>query len=326
MDQTFVDFFQVAAPTTVLITSHENADPDALCSAVAIAYLIELLHPEVETIVSFDGVNVLSQKIIEEFKLDVRTPNNNSSDATIIVDANSAEQVGSLKNIINWKQPVLVIDHHVSSPNTAKIAQSIIIAETAVATTELIHELFRSLDVKPSKKIASLLFIGLLYDSRHLLLATNKTINIVNELLALGANYSELVVLLTVAMDRPERIARLKAAQRLTLHEFNRWLVVISHTSAYEASACRALIRLGADVALVYGQTKEGIRFSSRATAEVARETHLNLASDIMEKIGSVMHGEGGGHNTAAGCSGKDNLEAGLELALKLIEKKLIQK
>ena len=321
-----MDFFQVVAPTTVLITSHENADPDAVCSAFAIAYIIEVLHPEVETIVSLDGVNIVAQRIISEFHLDVTLPGPFPNDATIIVDANSAEQVGSLKNAINWEQPVLIIDHHVSSPNTKKIAKSAIIAENAVATTELIFELFKSLDVIPSKKIASLLFIGLLYDSRHLLLANNKTINIVNELLALGANYSELVNLLAISMDRPERIARLKAAQRLTLHEFNRWLVAISHTSAYEASACRALIRLGADVALVYGETKEGIRFSGRATAEVARETHLNLASDIMEKIGPVMHGEGGGHNTAAGCSGTDNLEAGLELALDLIEKKLTKK
>ena len=45
-----------------------------------------------------------------------------------------------------------------------------------------------------------------------------------------------------------------------------------------------------------------------------------------MAKIGPVMHGEGGGHNTAAGCNGKDNLEAGLELALKLLEEILSQK
>ena len=201
-----------------------------------------------------------------------------------------------------------------------------IIDDSAVATTELIYEIYRTLDIIPSERTAALLFLGIIYDSRHLLLARNKTFNIINQLLELGVNYSEMIDLLATAMDRPERIARLKAAQRLQIHEFNGWLVAISHTSAYEASACRAIIRLGADVVLVYGKNKDGIRMSGRATSAIAKRTTLNLASDIMAKIGLVMHGEGGGHNTAAGCSGKENLEAGLELALELLKEKLSQK
>ncbi|NVM30453.1 MAG: hypothetical protein HWN65_16540, partial [Candidatus Helarchaeota archaeon] len=204
--------------------------------------------------------------------------------------------------------------------------QFTIIDEEAIATAELIFEIFQALNVRPSLETACLLFLGLLFDSRHLLLANNKTISIVHQLVELGVIYSDMIKLLSVSMDRPERIARLKAAQRSTLHEFNGWLVAISHTSAFEASACRALIRLGADVAIVYGQTKDGVRFSARATNAVAHETDLNLAKDLMEKIGSIMHGEGGGHKTAAGCSGIDNLEAGLDLSLEILKNKLSSK
>jgi nanoRNase/pAp phosphatase (c-di-AMP/oligoRNAs hydrolase) len=85
-------------------------------------------------------------------------------------------------------------------------------------------------------------------------------------------------------------------------------------------------MNLGADVALVYRNRKDEIRFSTRASAEVIKKTNLNLAKDVMEKIGPIMEGEGGGHEGAAGCSGKTNLEAGLQRALELLKIKLTGK
>ena len=90
MQQTFNDFFQKVTPQKVLITAHQNADPDALCSAFAIAALIEQLHPEVKTLVSFDGVSIVTEKIIESFNLNVVSAADIKIDAIIIVDANSA--------------------------------------------------------------------------------------------------------------------------------------------------------------------------------------------------------------------------------------------
>lgn len=326
MSKIFSDFFQLNNPKTVLITSHENADPDAICSAFAIDSLIHILYPEVDTIVSFDGISIISQKIINKFDLKLNLQNKFTNDVTIIVDANSIEQLGNLKNEINWKNPVLIIDHHVTHPNTRRITDFTIIDETAVATTELIFNIYQAFDISPSKKTAYLIFLGLLSDSRHLLLANNETLRIVNHLLELGVNYPNLIELLTVNMDLPERTARLKAAKRAKIHKVNGWLIAISHVSAYEASACRALINIGADVALVYGKKKNEIHISARATTEIAKETNLNLAKDVMEKIGPIMNGIGGGHDRAAGCEGKDNLESGLKMALKLLKEKLTNK
>jgi phosphoesterase RecJ-like protein len=323
MSETFQEFFKSIGKGRVLITSHKNADPDALCSAVAVSHLVQTLYPEVKINISFDGLSLLSQNIMTKFALELNSIENSQIDGTIIVDANVAEQLGSLENQIQWDKPVLIIDHHVPHPNTKKIAQYSIINAEAFATTAIIFELYWILNVSISVKAASLICLGILFDSRHLVLADNKTMQIVHQLLEVGINYPEMVELLRLPMDRSERISRIKAAQRLKLYEFNGWLVVISHVSAYQASACRALIRLGADVALVYGRQKNEIQMSGRATTEVATKMNLNLAKDIMEKIGPVMNGEGGGHNTAAGCNGTDNLEEGLKLALELFKNKL---
>lgn len=324
LSQTFEKFFQLNVPKKIFITSHENADPDALCSAFAIKYLIESRFPDTDSIIDFDGLNNVSHKIVTEFSLNIEKPPNYKTDGIIIVDTNSIEQIGALKNELPWDVPILVIDHHEHHPNTSKFANSMIIDEETVSTAELIFDIYEGFNILPSDKVAALLFLGLLSDSRHLTLANNKTLHIVNKLLELGVNYADMIDILSIPMERPERIARLKAAQRAIIHEFDNWIVAVSHVSAYEASACRALIRLGADVALVYGQKQDEIRFSARATNEIAKKTDLNLARDIMEKIGPIMHGEGGGHDRAAGCEGKDNLERALKKALEILKEKLV--
>ena len=63
--------------------------------------------------------------------------------------------------------------------------------------------------------------------------------------------------------------------------------------------------------------------YFKRASRAIVKEANLNLAKDIMEKIGPVMYGEGGGHSSAAGCNGTDNLESALKLALDLLKNKL---
>lgn len=195
MTHPFIEFFQSNAPKAVLITSHRNADPDALCSAFAIESLIHSLFPEVVTIVSLDGVSNVSQKIIQEYNLEVESLRDSAIDGIIIVDANTAEQVGAVKEEVSWKNPVLIIDHHIFQQRTLKFAQFTIIDEEAIATTELIFEIFQALNVRPSLETACLLFLGLLFDSRHLLLANNKTISIVHQLVELGVIYSDMIKL-----------------------------------------------------------------------------------------------------------------------------------
>jgi len=320
------EFFQTVVPARIIIATHENADPDALCSAFTLRHLIESLYPETKVTICFNDLSLISQQIVNKFNLDTALPDDLTNDGIILVDANHPEQLGTLKNRINLEVPLLIVDHHNPHIDMEKITKYTIINEESIATSEMIFEIYQAFNVQLSQIDACLITLGILYDSRHLLLANNKTINILHQLLNYGIDYSDMVELLTFYMDRSERIARLKAAQRVILHEFDEWIVAVSHVSTYEASACRALMSLGADVALVYGKKKDEIRFSTRATSEIIKKTNLNLAKDVMEKIGPIMEGEGGGHEGAAGCNGKTNLEAGLQMALELLKLKLTGK
>ncbi len=143
----------------------------------------------------------------------------------------------------------------------------------------------------------------------------------------LGVNYEEIIDLLRSSMDYSERIARLKAAKRHTIQIIEGWIIVISKISAFEASVARALLDLGADIALVASEqkTERKVRISGRAKRRITRETGLNLGK-IFQKIGPLINGEGGGHQNAAACNGTTNLNAGIKEILNLIKKSIRKK
>ena len=129
--------------------------------------------------------------------------------------------------------------------------------------------------------------------------------------------------MLTSERGRSESIARLKAAQRMQLHQFGGWTLVTSNVSSYQASAARALIGLGADVAFVVGRDKGALRASIRATDRFYAETSVHLGRDVAMPLGEEFGGAGSGHTTAAGLNGKGSTRAMTKRAIELISDKL---
>jgi nanoRNase/pAp phosphatase (c-di-AMP/oligoRNAs hydrolase) len=124
-------------------------------------------------------------------------------------------------------------------------------------------------------------------------------------------------------MDFSERVARLKACRRAKLFTVNDWIIALSHVSAYQASAARAIIELGSHVAVVAGQKNENIEISLRSTREFYEKTGLHLGKDVAKPLGESLHGMGGGHATAAGVNGTGDVETALKWCLRLLKEKM---
>jgi nanoRNase/pAp phosphatase (c-di-AMP/oligoRNAs hydrolase) len=124
-------------------------------------------------------------------------------------------------------------------------------------------------------------------------------------------------------MDFSERVARLKASRRTRLFKIGEWIIALSHVSAYQASAARAMIELGAHVAAVAGEKHESIEISLRSSLEFYKQTNIHLGKDIAKPLGEYLHGMGGGHATAAGINGVGDVEIGLKQCLRLLKEKL---
>jgi nanoRNase/pAp phosphatase (c-di-AMP/oligoRNAs hydrolase) len=309
-----------------ILLCHHNADPDALCAAYAMTQLLQHIRPQLKTeIAAAQGPSRLSKLLLNALPIKLtKTPHIEEADIIILLDTNTIQQLDEWATQVKTSTaPIIVIDHHASHPETEKLATLCIADENAASTCEIIHTFYKNLQLKPSKDEAKALFLGIAFDTRHFILAKSSTFKTVAELIDAGVNVEESLSLLSLPMDESERIARLKASRRVKLLKIGEWIVVVSHVSAYQASAARALITLGAHVAVVVGQRGDTIRVSLRASHDFYQKSKVHLGRDIAKPLGEYLQGMGGGHSVSAGANGKGDVEASLKRCVHLLREKL---
>ena len=152
--------------TIKLITSHENLDFDGLSSMVA----CKVLYPE--------GVLMYSGKLDKEIKsfinlykysLQVHNyseVNMEEVDSLIIVDTNSKNRLGPLKNLINKNLEITVYDHH--KPSQESVAASkMVIKYYGSCTTILLKKIIKqNIEITPFQ--ATLFLLGIYADTNCL--------------------------------------------------------------------------------------------------------------------------------------------------------------
>jgi phosphoesterase RecJ-like protein len=311
----------------VVLLCHHNADPDAICSAYAFKSLLKQLIPNLKVeIGAAQGISRLSKHLLKHLPIEMKTqPNVENADAIVLLDTNTIQQLNRLSEKVKTsKAPIIVIDHHAPHPETEQIARLSITNEEASSTCEIVYNFYKQMNVKPGEKEAKALFLGIAFDTRHFIIAKSSTLKTVAELTDAGVNAQETLSLLSLPMDFSERVARLKASRRAKITKINEWIIAFSHVSAYQASAARAIIDVGAHVAVVAGQKNENIEISLRSTHEFYKKTGIHLGKDIAKPLGEYLHGMGGGHPTAAGVNGVGYTETGLKRCLRLLKEKLV--
>ncbi len=310
----------------VLLLCHHNADPDAVCSAYAFQSLLTRCRPNMTAeIGTGQGISRLSKHILKHIPITVNMqPNVEKADAIVLLDTNTTQQLGQLaERVLNSGVPIVVIDHHAAHPQTEQIAKLCITNEASSSTCEMVYNFYKQLNIKPGLNEAKALFLGITFDTRHFVLADSSTFKTVSELSDIGVNPQEELSSLSLPMDFSERVARMKACRRAKLMKVGNWIIALSHVSAYQASAARALIDLGAHMATVAGQKNEKIEMSMRCTRDFNQVTGIHLGRDIAKPLGEYLKGMGGGHATAAGVNGVGPVEKGLKRCLRLVKEQL---
>jgi nanoRNase/pAp phosphatase (c-di-AMP/oligoRNAs hydrolase) len=310
----------------VLLLCHHNADPDAVCSAYAFQSLLAKCMPNVTAeIGAGQGISRLSKHILKNIPIVVNLqPDVEKADAIVLLDTNTIQQLGHLaEKLAETKAPIIVIDHHVAHPQTEQIAKLCITNEEASSTCEMVYGFYKQLNMKPGLNEAKALFLGITFDTRHFVLANSSTFKTISELSDIGVNPQEELSALALPMDFSERVARMKACRRAKLIKRGNWIIALSHVSAYQASAARALVDLGAHMAAVAGQKNEKVEISLRCTRDFNQVTGIHLGRDIAKPLGEYLQGMGGGHATAAGVNGTGSVDKGLKRVLRLVKEKL---
>ena len=308
-----------------VLLCHHNADPDAVGSAFAFNGLLKRLKPNLETeIAAASGPSKLSKSIISVLPITLTDePRIEEADIVVLLDTNTIQQLDEWSTRIDPKKPLVVIDHHASHPETEQLATISIADENASSTCEVVYRLFKQADVVPSPEEAKALFLGIAFDTRHFIIATSETLKVVADLVDAGVNPQETIPVLSLPIGHSERIARLKAGSRMKLLKTKGWLIAFSHVGAYQASAARGLLALGAHVAVVAGKNGDKIQVSFRASREFSEETKIHMGTDLATPLGEFMDGMGGGHSLSAGANGSGDLDSCLKFCEKLFKKLL---
>lgn len=309
----------------VSIICHHNADPDAIGAAYAFQRLIAVIDPEAVTEILYpDSASQLSERIIRHFSIDASNHTKLvGPDTVIVVDTGSLVQLESLTSFVESAKTRIFIDHHGRDPEIDRLATIYISDENAVATCEIVSNIWGEMGFEPPKEVAEVLLLGIIFDSKHFGIGTSRLFRTVARLMDLGANLKGARDLLQASMDSSERIARLKSAQRSTMYRIGSWLLVTSNLGSFEASAARGILSLGADVAIIAGNDKENLKVSFRSTEEFYLKTGIHLGDEVSKPLAELYGGAGGGHPTAAGVNGVGDSEEFLIKAAEYLAKKI---
>ncbi|MHA2494375.1 MAG: hypothetical protein ACXAEI_02705, partial [Candidatus Hodarchaeales archaeon] len=169
------------------------------------------------------------------------------------------------------------------------------------ATSEIIVALAAQWNVSFTPTTASALLGGIMYDSQKFQRADDPLFQAVRLLLLWGADYEAVQAPFKTERDASEKLARLKAAQRTQLKVVKDGIIVLTHVSSYEASAARAMLALGADLAIVVASRSNETRTSIRARKQYLEKLGISVAEDLLDPTAAEFGGFGGGHQAAGG-------------------------
>lgn len=315
----FKRFLERSKDRSFLLLCHHNADPDSLGSAIAFARFLHTRGFERVKIGVAQSVSSYAKRLLVLSTVPVEKNPVVEEDVVVIFDTSSLEQLEPIE--IPRGKFVILIDHHVEKEKPIR-ADITVVDSSRTSTAEVVWELFKYFRFADEEGVKALL-AGIVTDTANFRFANAKTFKAVSEMLASFPLPMDEVFQLVAPVsdentDNAKKMAILKACQRLEIRKFRRYIIAVSKVSAYESYACKVFLQLGADIAIV-GSEKKGVRISARAKESLVKKgLHLGR---IMEKVGPVIDGSGGGHAGAAGANGRANLDKAIKLILKEIEK-----
>lgn len=296
-------FSRLGKGSRVLIICHRLADVDAYAAAYGLARLLRRLATGLRIMVACpEGMSVAARKVAEAFPLRViKEPPVDEQDLIILVDLGDPSLLGPFEDLVRGsKARRVLVDHHPLNDASRAIADWLVWSTAASSTCELVYRLYRAKGMPLTRRVAEALLLGVIYDTQHLTRVSCPTLEVVVDLCRSGASIEEAKALLRIPRDPSEAIARLKGAQRLKLYRLAGSLIGITEVGAHQASVARALLELGADFSMAWGEHEGVLRASLRATQDFSRKSGLHLGVDVARRLAEELGGSGGGHPTAA--------------------------
>ncbi|MHB8605192.1 MAG: DHH family phosphoesterase [Thermoplasmatota archaeon] len=276
---------------------HANADPDCVGAAFG------LQHAFGGTLVAARGVALAGRNLARAIGADIRETVPATHGLLVVVDTSSRGQVPDLAG------DYALVDHHAYGDlvDGARLAFR---DATRSSCCEVVLHLLREAKRPLDRETALALLVGIVTDTARFEHADARTLEDAATLLRSGDLRFERDVFPILAADDDadalndvsRRLAALAGGQRAVIERAGAFLLVTSEVSSHEAAAALALVRAGADLAVVASERGDRARLSLRASPTLrAAGVHLGaLANDVARSF----TWSGGGHEGAAGLNG----------------------
>ena len=181
----FIDNIDANKP--VLVIGHEMADFDSIGSGYSLTLFLNKIGKNATFLL--EEVDFPKLEVFEDNKF-VQTSFEEKDYILFMMDMNNSGRMGKMKSYFDNAKIVVNIDHHEDNSFEADYVLS---EPNRSATSEMLFDLFKLYNQPLDKKIASLLYSGIITDTNGFTKAiTGKTLRVVAELVECGINSEEL--------------------------------------------------------------------------------------------------------------------------------------
>lgn len=291
----------------VPVLAGRNGDMDTIGSAIALAASNQGL------LACGKHVGRLATRLCEELDAPFRKLSDNPAwpskmGGIIIVDAAAESQTGVK---IPEGIPICVIDHHDTcewefGPGDLELRGN------ARSTTQMIFEYLSNHSPSTlTNEVRKLLLAGLITDTARFRHADESSLRCAADILS-GADfeYQEFIEeIQNETVTASDRGAIVKGLSRCQSIEAGKWNLVHTHAGILEGKVASILVQTGAEIALVARNRDGETRLTARAPRS-STKSGIHLGK-MMQQLAEKMGGEGGGHDGAAGWTGKCDRVAG---------------
>jgi len=301
-----------------LITSHINAEGDALGSGLALASLLRKLGKQA-FIVNRDGVPE-NYSFLPGAAGIRQSLNKCSFQAAFIIDCADKNRIGSIAKLIDSEKPLINIDHHIDNKKFGKINW---VDPYASSTGEMIYRLFKLTRTKLNRKDALNIYTAIVTDTgsfRHSN-TTSATLRIASELLRFGIEPAKTYSRVYENNSVENILLVAKIISRLSFGAGNKIAWVKIRTPEFKKiQANHEILDKILDFAKSINTVKIVIIFS-QVEKGLVKLSFRSKSPINVQRIAKIY--DGGGHKFASGCTIKGSLKEAESKVLRQVKKTL---
>ena len=303
----------------VVLTFHTIGDRDAVGSAMALSSFFPNATVFTPDFITNNARRMLAYIGYSE-RLKTQLPE--GMDLVVVLDANNTFALGRRsERFVSSSAKILFIDHHMIHKDMT-IDALIFNDEKFNSTASIVSEVLKKLGQNIDKSVAVLLLNGIIADSADMQNSSPLTFRQVADLLEIAqTDFSFFSEYFHESIPTGNRYQAIKDVASANIEVVGKYVLVYGRATEHANVVADAALRLEADAAVFWTVSNTEASISARLRAPLDKKLSMHLGA-IMEDIGVLIGGTGGGHACAAGAYGikKESAKVAGEETVKRIK------